>query len=1018
MRPRHAPGRAGRSHQPAEERASATRSPAAPRARRRARRGSRGATWCARRRARDPLRRDRDAARARRRRTRAEPSAPRERADARTRHLGRGRLRILRAPASATAARPSARAVETQIAIDATGQDTASREGHAQHEERASTGRRPRTRARRRAPRAGPSAGAGSSHPPEKTTGSRLSPAGWLDRGGRARARAERSWQPADAEPHAPGLAARGVSRAARPLRGGTRSRLHVRGAAASVAGHRDRRGRGARGRRSRGRATRSPRRASDCGPRRAGPDHGDTRRSPSAGRGSAFARELALSAARRAAVRATPASIGDPGSPRARGHAARSIGPISLHRFALADRRSRWASAVARRRRRVDGLERARRLGPGRRGRRRRDRDVFRRQRRRCSSRARGASSSARLRARSPAAAAGSVSAFGIAIGVTTGPAAPTPRPRSAARRRRGRSSSSLARARDPLLLARRGRRGAHARHLRRAGGDARRASPPRAHARASASSRSLVALGHAGHRRASRPSSRSRSSPRRAASSTPSPTPRAPRRSRGALRDRQGARRAARGRGPRRSVARAVDVAPYTHLHGRRRGLPPGAARRAPPCPPRHRHGASRGVPCASTCSRARGASRRSRPLLRWLEDRGALFATVVAGGRGAPTASSSFRPGTRSRAAHPRRGARRQALRRCVRRGLPGAQRARAPSRREQDLTDADRELDDELAASRHDRRSTPRATSSPRRGSRVRPRSASTPRPRAWPTTRSSDASEGRARRGLVARAGVDPVPYIARAHLAGPRKERPLVIVDGTSSREHDLERWTRRRPRRSRSPIAGSSSSSTAPRSRATCRSSSRARSPSADRLGAREAARHRGGAHRHVEPPRRAWSRTASSRPSSSRASRTRRQAHRARLRLERREDILSIVADRLAREGLRVRGGPIGIDDAAFARLVEYPFEGEDAELASTIVTRLVARAQATWCAWRTSTPSGSKLRGSRRGRAWDVGGRVSKVSLSGGTARGGRCGEREEGLAHVRLSRARSRSCRLCR
>src|SRR5690606_5196793 len=44
--------------------------------------------------------------------------------------------------------------------------------------------------------------------------------------------------------------------------------------------------------------------------------------------------------------------------------------------------------------------------------------------------------------------------------------------------------------------------------------------------------------------------------------------------------------------------------------------------------------------------------------------------------------------------------------------------------------------------------------------------------------------------------LVARAGIDPVPYLARAHLSGPRRDGPLVIVDGTSSREHDLSRWT------------------------------------------------------------------------------------------------------------------------------------------------------------------------------------------------------------------------------
>jgi DNA-binding NtrC family response regulator len=57
-----------------------------------------------------------------------------------------------------------------------------------------------------------------------------------------------------------------------------------------------------------------------------------------------------------------------------------------------------------------------------------------------------------------------------------------------------------------------------------------------------------------------------------------------------------------------------------------------------------------------------------------------------------------------------------------------------------------------------------------------------------------------------------------------------------------------------------------------------------------------------------------------------------------------DRPEDLFAIVTDRLAREGLRVKGTPMGIEDAAFARLVEHPFAGEDAELTS-IVQRLVA-------------------------------------------------------------------------
>ncbi len=60
-----------------------------------------------------------------------------------------------------------------------------------------------------------------------------------------------------------------------------------------------------------------------------------------------------------------------------------------------------------------------------------------------------------------------------------------------------------------------------------------------------------------------------------------------------------------------------------------------------------------------------------------------------------------------------------------------------------------------------------------------------------------------------------------------------------------------------------------------------------------------------------------------------------------------DRPEDLHAILSDRLAREGLRVRGEPVGIEDAAFARFLEYPFDGEDAELAS-IVQRLVEACQ----------------------------------------------------------------------
>jgi DNA-binding NtrC family response regulator len=60
----------------------------------------------------------------------------------------------------------------------------------------------------------------------------------------------------------------------------------------------------------------------------------------------------------------------------------------------------------------------------------------------------------------------------------------------------------------------------------------------------------------------------------------------------------------------------------------------------------------------------------------------------------------------------------------------------------------------------------------------------------------------------------------------------------------------------------------------------------------------------------------------------------------------VDRAEDLHAIVADALAREGLRVRGKPVGLDDRAFARLLDHGFEGEDAELVA-LARRLVANA-----------------------------------------------------------------------
>lgn len=56
-----------------------------------------------------------------------------------------------------------------------------------------------------------------------------------------------------------------------------------------------------------------------------------------------------------------------------------------------------------------------------------------------------------------------------------------------------------------------------------------------------------------------------------------------------------------------------------------------------------------------------------------------------------------------------------------------------------------------------------------------------------------------------------------------------------------------------------------------------------------------------------------------------------------------ERGEDMRALLVARLAREGLRTRGAPVGIDAAAVMLLVEHPFEGGDAEL-DALCIRLV--------------------------------------------------------------------------
>lgn len=196
--------------------------------------------------------------------------------------------------------------------------------------------------------------------------------------------------------------------------------------------------------------------------------------------------------------------------------------------------------------------------------------------------------------------------------------------------------------------------------------------------------------------------------------------------------------------------------------------------------------------------------------------------------------------------------------------------------------------------------------------------------------------------------VVAPSGVDPVPYLARAHLAGARRDAPLVLVDATSAREHDLSRWIDP----SASPLALANhgllvlldgAALPVEVQQIVSRSLAEKRAPweRPDALDVQLALTA------VVDPE----SLVAQGRLDPALAQRLgdARESPVALPRLrDRAEDLRAILTERLAREGLRVLGRPVGIEHAAYARLVDYPFPGEDAELGA-IVQGLVARCAA---------------------------------------------------------------------
>jgi hypothetical protein len=221
--------------------------------------------------------------------------------------------------------------------------------------------------------------------------------------------------------------------------------------------------------------------------------------------------------------------------------------------------------------------------------------------------------------------------------------------------------------------------------------------------------------------------------------------------------------------------------------------------------------------------------------------------------------------------------------------------------------------------------------------------------------------------------LVGPSGVDAVPYGARAHLSGPRANQPFVVIEGTSSREHDLERW--REPLTSPLALAeggvlflvdGASLPRDVQRLLADAFATRRApwasplteTAPSTGRAGKSNAST-KPSLPAPAQPPLDVVPWLSTTRPPRQLADEEEldlalaarfADSFEAPVMLPllgaRPEDLRSIVNDRLAREGLRVRGRPVGIDDGAYALLVEHDFPGDELELAA-LVERLVAHA-----------------------------------------------------------------------
>jgi transcriptional regulator of acetoin/glycerol metabolism len=245
----------------------------------------------------------------------------------------------------------------------------------------------------------------------------------------------------------------------------------------------------------------------------------------------------------------------------------------------------------------------------------------------------------------------------------------------------------------------------------------------------------------------------------------------------------------------------------------------------------------------------------------------------------------------------------------------------------------------------------------------------------------------DAIERRVARGapvvLVAAPGADPIPWLARAHLGGPRGSGPFVVVEGTRTAEHDETRWRDE----AASPLCLADGGLLVLRDAAALPEAIQA-------LIARATAERRAPWER-AEPLDLTLALVMTEAPSALVARGRLVSALADRLAdaaeapiavpplADRPEDLRAALVDRVAREGLGALSAPCGIEPAALALLLEHPFPGEDAEL-EAVVVRLVAALQAD-----EQPPDGNDCAVARAAGAVVRAADVKRLGLSPGAA-----------------------------